>query len=371
MITQAPSLIADEPVLTVVPGGSVSGVIDPDGDTDDITVNLVAGQTYLISLRGTGVDPLFDSFLRVFNPDGTQLATDDDGGNDLYSVVTITAAVTGTYTIRAASFDNGSDDTGGWTVDVRQRGADEALTAITPGTYFGFIKPGPDFATLPPQIVNDADTYSFTLQAGKFYTFKVAGGIDSNGVVDPGELDTFILLHNGMTVLAQNDDNAGNDFSSSLGFFAQTTGTYYLQVTAYTGNSGGYVVDFQEIDLATQDPLDAINWFSADNIDTVDVGGVPTAYVYFGAEGETFGELNDDGTGPRESYGWNAREIQQVMLALEEFSKIIGINYEITTDVNQADFRLITTTSALFGAYFYPQDEGFWRCAGHRRVQRR
>ena len=38
-------------------GGSVSGVIDFDGDTDDITVFLVAGQTYLISLRGTGADP--------------------------------------------------------------------------------------------------------------------------------------------------------------------------------------------------------------------------------------------------------------------------------------------------------------------------
>ncbi len=41
----------------------------------------------------------------------------------------------------------------------------------------------------------------------------------------------------------------------------------------------------------------------------------------------------------------------------QEFSKILGINYVETTDVNQAEFRLITTTSAQYGAYFYPQDE--------------
>ena len=45
------------------------------------------------------------------------------------------------------------------------------------------------------------------------------------------------------------------------------------------------------------------------------------------------------------------------MSALQEFSKILGINYVETTDVNQAEFRLITTTSAQYGAYFYPQDE--------------
>ena len=37
--------------------------------------------------------------------------------------------------------------------------------------------------------------------------------------------------------------------------------------------------------------------------------------------------------------------------------KILGINYVETTDVNQAEFRLITTTSAQYGAYFYPQDD--------------
>ena len=51
-----PVEIMDEGALTVVVGGSVSGNIDVDGDVDPISVFLVAGQVYLVSLRGTGAD---------------------------------------------------------------------------------------------------------------------------------------------------------------------------------------------------------------------------------------------------------------------------------------------------------------------------
>ena len=53
---------------------------------------------------------------------------------------------------------------------------------------------------------------------------------------------------------------------------------------------------------------------------------MPTAYVYFAGAGESFGELNDAGDGPRESFGWNATEIAAVMAALEQFEHIIGTN---------------------------------------------
>ena len=45
---------------------------------------------------------------------------------------------------------------------------------------------------------------------------------------------------------------------------------------------------------------------SADNVPSVDVGGVPTAYVYFGAAGENFGESADDGVTPMTTFGWNS-----------------------------------------------------------------
>ena len=47
--------------------------------------------------------------------------------------------------------------------------------------------------------------------------------------------------------------------------------------------------------------------------------------------------------------------------ALLEFTKITGIQYAETGDINQAEFRLNTVNdpAASFGAYFYPQDPAF------------
>ena len=94
--TPAASEIADEPDYGgVTIGGSVSGVIDENGDVDYYTVNLVAGQTYSISLRGPGATPINDSLLTLFGPAGPVVAHDDDGGNALYSLLTFTVTEPG------------------------------------------------------------------------------------------------------------------------------------------------------------------------------------------------------------------------------------------------------------------------------------
>ena len=290
-IAAPPSAIADEPNFGNVPvGGSVSGVIDFNGDIDLYTVNLVAGQTYMFSLMGTGASPINDSLLILFNPAGNLITLDDDGGNDLYSIVTYTAAESGTYFIRAQTFLNPDPDVGGYTIDVRQQGADAVgstnatSVVLNPGTMFGFLETG-----------GDVDRYSVTLTAGEFYTFKVAGGADyatDYQAVPPGELDTILVLRNANgAILASNDDNNfPTDISSGLGFYAETSGTYYIDVQAYPGQTGGYALTSGAVDFHALDPLDSINWVNADNVDFTPVNGVPTAYVYFGAAGENFGE---------------------------------------------------------------------------------
>jgi hypothetical protein len=76
--------------------------------------------------------------------------------------------------------------------------------------------------------------------------------------------------------------------------------------------------------------------------------------VYFAVPGESFGEFADDGVSPLPSFGWNAYEKQQFMLALNEYTKITGLQYAETTNSADAEFRVITTTSTQYGAYFYP-----------------
>lgn len=373
----APSEIADEPNFGGVPvGGSVSGAVDFTGDTDFYTVNLAAGQTYLFSLQGSGGTPLNDSLLVLFNPNGSFNNLDDDGGNDLYSILTYTATATGTYFLRASSFANeGDPGLGGYTLNVLQQGADAVgdtnatAVSIGLGTTFGFRETGTGGTPIDPALAGDVDRYAVTLQAGQFYTFSLAGGADyatNPNAVPTGELDTFLILRDSLgNIIAANDDNSfPSDISSSIGFYAETSGTYYIDATAYAGQTGGYALTVDQVDISTLSPLDSIDWRRADDVPFVDVEGVPTAYVYFALPGESFGELNDAGTGPRESYGWAQHEIDAVMLALEQYEHILGTNYEITTDVNQATFRLMTTTSTQFGAYFYPQDPAYGDAQG-------
>ncbi|MCY7397788.1 MAG: M10 family metallopeptidase C-terminal domain-containing protein, partial [Sphingomonas bacterium] len=365
-----PSTIADEVDGTgVAVGGSISGVIDFANDLDRYSVNLIAGQTYLFSLRGTGATPISDAFLRLSNPAFTVVAGDDDGGNDLASLFTYTATATGIFSLLAQSFPNAGDPgLGGYTLDVRVQGLDAVgdtnatAVALNLGTTFGFRESGSDDVPPAPFLAGDLDRYSVNLVAGQYYTFKLAGGFDyaTPASIPTGELDTFLILRNAAgNILATGDDNSPGDFSSTIGFYAVTSGTYYIDATAYAGQTGGYALEFNQVDLTTLNPLDSVDWRNSSDVPFVTVAGVRTAYVYFGAAGETFGQTADNGVSPMVTFGWQPHEIAAVMRALDQYEQVLGVNYVITTDINQATFRLSTTVSTQYGAYFFPQDPGF------------
>ncbi len=368
-----PSFANAVPILDAI---SVSSDIAVDGDIvggeiDLFSIDLVAGETYLFSVYGSGANALGDTFLYVIDDTLALLDFDDDGGAGVNSLITYTATYTGTHNIGVGAYPD-SGLTGDYTLDaILDPGIDfvpDTLGGAAPlamnGVTYGFIDsaaPGP----YGPG-TGEVDTYSFNVQAGMIYTIEVAGGADyaSDYLNLPaGELDTIALIYdsNGSLVTQNDDISFPSDVSSRVSFLAEETGTYFLDVVSYAPWTGGFSITAQEIDLANLDPVDALNWASADNV-PFDANN--TAYVYFGAAGENFGELADDGVSPMVTFGWNAHEIDQVMAALEEYEKILGVNYEITTDINEATFRLSTTSSNNYGAYFYPQDPGFGSAQG-------
>jgi len=109
-IVSADLLATSSTDATVSVGGTYAGDLEAAGDSDWIAVNLVAGQTYTISLSGYGDTPVTDTYLRLFSPGsqdratGSLVASDDDGGAGYYSALTYTATATGTYYIDAASY---------------------------------------------------------------------------------------------------------------------------------------------------------------------------------------------------------------------------------------------------------------------------
>ena len=103
---------------TISVGESVTDELEVIGDTDWFRIELTAGQTISILLEGTGTSPVADTYVRVFNSNGLELARNDDGGEGLNSLMRFTASNAGTYYIEADSYD--SSETGEYTLTVEE-----------------------------------------------------------------------------------------------------------------------------------------------------------------------------------------------------------------------------------------------------------
>ncbi|MEQ1695635.1 MAG: M10 family metallopeptidase C-terminal domain-containing protein [Hyphomicrobiaceae bacterium] len=90
-------------------GSTRHGAITTGGVHDRHAVDLVAGQQYTFAMVGTGANPLVDTYLRLYDPDGTTLvAANDDGLQNLNSTVTFTPSTSGLYYIDAAAYSAGA-----------------------------------------------------------------------------------------------------------------------------------------------------------------------------------------------------------------------------------------------------------------------
>ena len=351
------SIVGMPSTIATHPNGTQSGSLSGTESGDVYQYVLTAGVTYSFAYRGTAVDGIEDPLLQLFDPTGlVVLATDDDGGIGRTALITFTPTVTGTYSLNATSWyttqygdptlDTGNYTLDMWTADPAHDVSDtiEGAVVIDVGTTFGQL-----------EALGDVDVYSVQMSAGHLYSFTYAGGVagDTDFDQEPGENTALIELvdANGNVVAS------ALNYESGVSYFADEAGTYYLRVTPELPTmTGGYTLDVSAVEPAAHDPIDAIDWQSAGNVPFVDVDGVPTATVYFAPAGENFGEVGDDGVTPLVTYGWQQWQIDGVMHALEQYEQILGVNYVITTDPEQATFRLMTSVSGLYGAYMYPQD---------------
>jgi len=357
--------IGDLGTISFAPNGSVDGFIIDDSSFDVYAINLNAGETWTFSVYGSGGTPLDDSVVYLFDTNGDFVTLDDDGGAGRYSLLNYTATTSGTHYVAVSNFPGLGELSGGYTLDVVQQPATDVVPdtfggaeAVGLGVTYGFIDgDGPNYLA---SFLGEIDTYSLQVEAGKIYTIEIAGGADYDSdysaLVD--ELDPLLVVwdSNGNLVSLNDDISFPDDINSRASFFAQESGTYYFDVMSYDPWVGGFSITIQEFDPADFDPLDSIIWESADNVVP---NGDNTLYVYFGDSDENFGQVGDDGVSPMITIDWNQYEKDQVMASLEEYTKILGFDYEVTDDVNEATFKLLKTESTQYGAYFYPQDPAF------------
>ena len=94
---------------TIAVGQTAQGMISDSADYDYFRVSVIAGQTYAISLVGTGVNSLNDPYLSVLNSSGSVLAWNDNiASRTRWSQLICTPSSTGILTIRAQSYSGSS-----------------------------------------------------------------------------------------------------------------------------------------------------------------------------------------------------------------------------------------------------------------------
>ncbi len=117
-------------------GGVLVDSLETIGDKDWVRVELIAGESYVFTLTGTGANALFDPFLEIRSEQGVNLAQDDDAGPGLNPQLRFTAPTTGVYFLVAQSYsdENQSPTAGSYTLTADLGPPQNPLDAIDWGT---------------------------------------------------------------------------------------------------------------------------------------------------------------------------------------------------------------------------------------------
>ena len=228
--------------------GQVVGSLEIAGDRDWFRVDLEAGSDYDFGLEGSGsVTSLRDPYLYLYDSQGSLLASNDDGGGGLNSLLSYSANSTQTYYLEAAAFGDASS-------------GDYALSAVrTSGSgNTGGDVPGNPMSTVnisPGQTIigaidapGDTDWYGVNVVAGQTYQFSLtpSGG---NPIADP-----YLTLWDGQgTFITLNDDFDG--LNSFIEFTAFQTGRVFIAAEVFdlSADTGTYALS---LTTTLNSPLD-------------------------------------------------------------------------------------------------------------------
>ncbi|MQQ08315.1 S8 family serine peptidase [Epibacterium sp. SM1979] len=214
-------------------GGHYDGTLEAAGDRDWVAVSLVGGVVYDIALFGHGDTPVSDTYLRLFDANGSLIASNDDADGLNSALDSISFNASGTYFISAGSYADGGE--GDYRVTVEELSGDGADIPTDTSTESEITIGGSVVSDLGFE--GDRDWHRATLVAGHTYEIEVEGvGSDALG-------DTYLRVYNGQSSLLAQDDDGGDGLNSRLLFNAGNGGDFYFSVGAYAdGGTGGYEI---------------------------------------------------------------------------------------------------------------------------------
>lgn len=207
-------------------GQSVDSALDYAGDHDWFRVRLEGGQSYRFSLNGAGDKVLADPLVRIRDGRGTELASDDDGGDGLNSYLEFTAPSTGTYFVEAQGFTD--DATGSYRLtaaagDIPADATTDASLSADGDYREGTLNPG-----------GDHDWYRLNLTDGQGVRIALNSLEGADALGDP-----MLVIYDANGAEVARDDDGGDGLNSWLEFQATTAGAYFVEARGFNDDAAG------------------------------------------------------------------------------------------------------------------------------------
>ena len=195
-----------EPATSIQAGQILATRLPAEGEWDNFTVPLQAGTHYRIEVLLDSLDALADSVLTLFDPNGREVASNDDLGNTSFaSRIDHIAAMSGAYTVQVAGLNSsmGSYELRITSVPPQRISSSQYLTSnlATRGAF---------------------DYYTVSLWAGTRYRIEVSlYGLDDS---------VLTLFGPDGREVASNDNFGDGSFASRIDYTPAMSGTYTVKV---------------------------------------------------------------------------------------------------------------------------------------------
>lgn len=206
-----------------------------NGPCKTFPFKLQKGKSYVIDLSSDD----FDSFLRIENASGKELAWDDDSGGGLNSRLRFDPPQDGTYTVIACSYDL---KPGKFKLQIRPA---EPIKDVIPAAR----EVGKDGFTLEGKLTKDLalDDGRMTkgsprllqpvkMQAGKTYTIDLISD----------DFDAFLRLLNPDGKQVAFDDDSGGDLNARIVYRCEQAGEFRIVMTNLDRRAGAFVLKVRE-----------------------------------------------------------------------------------------------------------------------------
>ncbi|MBP0000280.1 MAG: trypsin-like peptidase domain-containing protein [Cyanobacteria bacterium SID2] len=168
-----------------------------------------------------------DSYLILLDPNGEDIAQDDDGGGQQNARIRVRLPESGTYLLLANSYSGGESGNYRLTLRSNTGGVESGVQSGSILNERGELRMGDDVL---PDDGSLYDSYSFRGQAGQQVTISLSSP----------DFDTYlIVLSEALQPLDQNDDAAPGNTNSALQLQLPYTGTYYIWVNSFDRTGRG------------------------------------------------------------------------------------------------------------------------------------